>query len=79
MACQVLVGASLGGSAAIDFAHAHPDKVALLVLVDAQGYIDGIGPMAEMPRFLADIGVAVLKVWLPPCVPGVVLAASGRG
>ena len=59
---QVLVGASLGGSAAIDFAHAHPDKVAALVLVDAQGYIDGIGPMSEMPRFLADIGVAVLKV-----------------
>ena len=26
-----------------------------------QGFIDGIGPMASMPRFLAELGVKVLR------------------
>mmetsp|Transcript_10431 Transcript_10431/g.29691 ORF Transcript_10431/g.29691 Transcript_10431/m.29691 type:complete len:387 (+) Transcript_10431:51-1211(+) len=58
---MVLVGASLGGAVAIDFAHAYPEAVSKIVLVDAQGFIDGIGPMASLPRPLAMLGVSVLK------------------
>jgi hypothetical protein len=32
-----------------------------LVLIDAQGFIDGIGPMASLPRALAAAGVWVLR------------------
>ncbi len=32
-----------------------------LALIDAQGFIDGIGPMAKLPRPLAALGVSVLK------------------
>ena len=57
-----LLGTSLGGSVAIDFAseyqNVHVDR---LVLVDAQGFIDGIGPMSKAPRFLSVLGVQVLK------------------
>ena len=56
-----LVGASLGGAAAIDFATAHPECVERLVLVDAQGFIEGLGPMGVMPRPVALAGVNVLK------------------
>ena len=56
-----LVGASLGGAAAIDFATAHPECVERLVLVDAQGFIEGLGPMGMMPRPVALAGVNVLK------------------
>lgn len=57
----IVVGASLGGSAAIDLALHHPEMVAGLVLVDAQGYAEGVGGMADMPQWLAKAGVAVLK------------------
>ena len=57
----VLLGTSLGGSVAIDFAVECSEWVTSLVLVDAQGFIDGIGPMSIMPRFLSEIGVQVLK------------------
>jgi len=57
----VLLGTSLGGSVAIDFAVECSEWVTSLVLVDAQGFIDGIGPMSSMPRFLSEIGVQVLK------------------
>jgi pimeloyl-ACP methyl ester carboxylesterase len=33
---MVLVGASLGGAAAVDFAHTYPEAVEKLVLIDAQ-------------------------------------------
>ena len=56
-----LVGASLGGAAAIDFATAHPECVERLVLVDAQGFIEGLGPMGMMPRPVALAGVNILK------------------
>eukprot|EP00873_Tetraselmis_striata_P045818 jgi/Tetstr1/466082/TSEL_010668.t2 len=58
---MVLVGASLGGAVAIDFAYEHPEAVSKIVLVDAQGFIDGIGPMASLPRPLAMLGVNVLR------------------
>ena len=57
-----LLGTSLGGSVAIDFASEYQHEwVDRLVLVDAQGFIDGIGPMSSMPRFLSVLGVQVLK------------------
>ncbi|KAL3680082.1 hypothetical protein R1sor_023038 [Riccia sorocarpa] len=58
---MVLVGASLGGSIAIDFAVEHPDAVEKLVLVDAQGFAEGVGNMATFPKFLAYAGIALLK------------------
>lgn len=58
----ILLGTSLGGSVAIDFAASYQNEwVNKLVLVDAQGFIDGIGPMSSMPRFLSVLGVQVLK------------------
>jgi pimeloyl-ACP methyl ester carboxylesterase len=60
-----LLGTSLGGAVALDFALAHPARVSRLVLVDAQGFIDGVGPMAALPRPLAALGVGVLRSeWL---------------
>jgi len=47
---MTLLGASLGGAVAIDFAYHHPDLVDKVVLVDAQGFIDGIGPMSGARR-----------------------------
>jgi len=56
----VLVGASLGGAIALDFAAAYPDAVKSLVLIDAQGFIDGAGPMGGFPKPLARLGVKLL-------------------
>lgn len=56
----VLVGASLGGTVAIDMALNHPELVEKLVLVDAQGYIDGAA-MTGQPAFMQRFGVNVLK------------------
>lgn len=58
---MVLVGASLGGAVALDFALEHPEAVERVVLIDAQGFIDGIGPMASLPRPLAAAGVWLLR------------------
>ncbi|KAK9834838.1 hypothetical protein WJX81_002724 [Elliptochloris bilobata] len=58
---MVLLGTSLGGAIAVDFALAHPEAVAALVLASPQCYTDGIGPMAAMPRPIARLGVAVLR------------------
>ncbi|MEW5305287.1 MAG: hypothetical protein WDW36_007839 [Sanguina aurantia] len=57
----ILVGASVGGAVAIDFTLAFPKAVTGLVLIDAQGFIDGLGMMPKMPRFLAEWGVQLLK------------------
>lgn len=55
-----LVGASLGGAIALDFAYEYPDAVRRLVLIDAQGFIDGSGPGASLPGPLARLGISVL-------------------
>lgn len=57
----VLLGTSLGGTVAIDFTLNNPELVQNLILVDAQGFIDGIGPLASMPRFLSVLGVQLLR------------------
>jgi len=56
----VITGASLGGAAAIEVASMNKD-CAGLVLIDAQGFVDGIGPMASLPKPLAQVGAQVLK------------------
>ncbi|KAL3929476.1 MAG: hypothetical protein SGBAC_012193 [Bacillariaceae sp.] len=56
-----IAGASLGGASAIEFAALKKSDCAGLVLIDAQGFVDGIGPMASMPKPLAKLGVGVLK------------------
>eukprot|EP00600_Ochromonadales_sp_CCMP1393_P006670 CAMPEP_0174962104 /NCGR_PEP_ID=MMETSP0004_2-20121128/4604_1 /TAXON_ID=420556 /ORGANISM="Ochromonas sp., Strain CCMP1393" /LENGTH=406 /DNA_ID=CAMNT_0016210611 /DNA_START=30 /DNA_END=1250 /DNA_ORIENTATION=+ len=61
----VLAGASLGGAIAINLAtEICPELVSKLVLIDAQGFIDGQGP-SSLPMFVARWGVSVLKTkWL---------------
>lgn len=56
----VVVGASLGGALAITLAADSPDMVERVVLIDAQGFIDGKGPN-DIPDPLARLGVNVLK------------------
>jgi pimeloyl-ACP methyl ester carboxylesterase len=56
-----LVGASIGGASAITLAAEKQSNLAGLVLIDAQGFIDGIGPMAIMPRPIAKLGVELLR------------------
>ena len=56
---MVLVGTSLGCAVATHFARQHPEAVARLVFAGPQVYVDGIGPMASMPRPLAYLGVQV--------------------
>ena len=53
-------GASLGGGIALTLAAEYPELVSKLVLIDAQGFIDGDGPK-DIPNPLARFGVNVLK------------------
>jgi pimeloyl-ACP methyl ester carboxylesterase len=55
-----IAGASLGGAAAIEVAAFNPNCRGL-ILLDAQGFVDGIGPMATLPKPLAKLGTQVLK------------------
>jgi len=57
----IIVGASLGGALAITLAVESPELVEKVVLIDAQGFIDGKGPGQGPPDFLARLGVRVLK------------------
>ena len=56
-----LVGVSLGGAAAMDFALRHPEAVDRLVLSSAQGYIDGLGALSRLPSVMAKLGVQILR------------------
>jgi pimeloyl-ACP methyl ester carboxylesterase len=56
-----VAGASLGGAAAIEFGSASPEMVKGAIFIDAQGFVDGVGPMAALPKPLARLGVKVLK------------------
>ena len=47
---MALLGASLGGAIALDFALNHPEAVDRLILVDPQAYTDGLGPLSSAPR-----------------------------
>ncbi|KAG1659785.1 hypothetical protein FOA52_015886 [Chlamydomonas sp. UWO 241] len=61
----ILIGASVGGAIAMDFALTYPEMVSKLVLLDPQVFIDGLGPMATLPRRLAELGVKLLQTeWL---------------
>lgn len=56
-----VAGASLGGAAVIELAASNPDVCKGLILIDAQGFVDGIGPMQYLPTPLASLGAQVLK------------------
>ena len=61
---MLLLGTSLGGAVALDFASAHPSAVAGLALVAPQAYTDGIGPLATVARaapWAAAWGVRLLR------------------
>eukprot|EP00798_Chlamydomonas_sp_ICE-L_P027629 gene27629-7266_t len=61
----ILLGSSLGGAIALDFAINYPELISRLALIAPQAFIDGIGPMSNLPRPLASLGVSVLKKeWL---------------
>ncbi|EFJ37333.1 hypothetical protein SELMODRAFT_403595 [Selaginella moellendorffii] len=57
----IVVGPSLGGAAAIELAATYPEMVSKLVLIDAQGYAEGLGNLTTSPRSLLYAGAAVLK------------------
>ncbi len=66
-----VIGSSFGGSLALDFAAAHPERVASLVLVGAGGPQNGFPMPAELFRGFAPIGQAMkesfprgIDVWL---------------
>jgi pimeloyl-ACP methyl ester carboxylesterase len=67
---MVLVGASLGGAVALDFAQAHPGAVSSLVLVDAGGE-SYKAPPPEIVRALAPavLGVKSLAAWVQRQLP----------
>lgn len=50
---MVLIGASMGGAAAIDFALTYPDAVAKLVLIDGAGFAKGPAISRILTRFPA--------------------------
>jgi len=56
----VLLGTSLGAAFAVALALDRPDLVDRLVTMSPQVFVDGIGPMAALPRPLAELGVGVL-------------------
>ncbi|GAB4817877.1 hypothetical protein N2152v2_004923 [Parachlorella kessleri] len=62
---MVLLGTSLGGTVAMDFALHYPEAVDKLVLAAPQGFIDGLGVLPKLPRYLQEVGVKVLQSdWL---------------
>jgi len=65
-----ICGASLGGAAAIEYATLNNERtenpVKACILLDAQGFVDGTGPVVSiLPKPLAKLGINVLKSeWL---------------
>jgi pimeloyl-ACP methyl ester carboxylesterase len=55
-----IAGASLGGAASIEVSTIN-NNCKGLILIDAQGFVDGIGPMSMLPKPVAQLGVQVLK------------------
>ncbi|MGJ3254010.1 MAG: alpha/beta fold hydrolase [Elainellaceae cyanobacterium] len=58
----ILVGASLGGAVAIDFAVHHPDWVRSLVLIDSVGFSGGFPVGQVLPHPLIELGADWLYV-----------------
>ncbi|XP_076953451.1 alpha/beta hydrolase domain-containing protein VTE7-like [Bidens hawaiensis] len=58
---MLLVGPSLGASAAVDFAINHPEAVDKLILINASVYAKGTGNLSTLPRSVAFAGVSLLK------------------
>jgi len=56
-----LFGVSLGGAVAVDFTLKHPEAVDSIILSLSQGYIDGLGALSRVLRFIAKMGVQVLQ------------------
>jgi len=67
----ILVGASLGGAVAIDYAAAHPERVKALILIDAGGQ-SYKAPSAWAVRALASgvLAIKTLAAWLVAKVDG---------
>ncbi len=59
---MILIGTSMGGATAIDFALAYPDAVQRLVLIDSVGYVSGVPPIARYLFWPLDYGaVSILR------------------
>ncbi|KAL6961190.1 Alpha/beta hydrolase domain-containing protein vte7 [Sarracenia purpurea var. burkii] len=58
---MILVGPSLGGAAAIDFAVNYPEAVKRLVLINPSVYAEGTGLLTKLPRIMAYAVVSLLK------------------
>ncbi|ERN40408.1 putative hydrolase or acyltransferase (alpha/beta hydrolase superfamily) [Rubidibacter lacunae KORDI 51-2] len=69
----VLVGASMGGSAAIAFALAHPEAVAQLVLIDSTGIASGPALGKFLPLPVAALAAEILR---PPRVRAAICRAA---
>lgn len=63
---MVLVGASIGGAAAIDFALAYPHRVSKLILLDPQAFVDKpASRFMQLIPAMASLGAEVLRSdWL---------------
>lgn len=58
---MILVGASMGGAAAIDFALTYPDVVEQLVLLDSAGFAKGPAAVGPLVVPLSYVGAEVLR------------------
>ncbi|KAL7232238.1 hypothetical protein ACSBR2_010296 [Camellia fascicularis] len=58
---MILVGPSLGGAVAIDFAVNYPEAVEKLVLINASVYAEGTGLLTKLPTIMAYAVVSLLK------------------
>lgn len=56
-----MLGASLGGAVAIDVAAKNAAFVDKVVLVDAQGFQDGLGTLQYLPDFFTKLALEVLR------------------